>query len=106
MAGRVVASFVAASPTAMIGVLVAVAVLLLLSRSAFNEQRAVIDVSPRWWIAFGLAIAGTLWVAFVEQARDVTQRVMAEGGVMLGVTSITLSGAIVYAIHRRRARPT
>lgn len=86
------------------GTLLALGLLLVLSRTVFDEHHRLVDGSPRWWIAFAIAIAGTAWSAFVLDGRHVTPRVVVRGGVMLAVTAVVVASLAVHVLRSRRQR--
>ncbi len=101
---RAVAIAVVVPPWPILVVLVLLAVLLIASHRVFAEDRYVVDAAPGWWIAFAMAIAGTVWLAIEYQGKQVTDVVVLRGAAMLAVVSITGALVIAHLIARRRKK--
>ncbi|HVK77135.1 MAG TPA: YbhN family protein [Kofleriaceae bacterium] len=100
---RALVGLVVPPPLLVVAILVLLGVLLALSRRVFTEH-GVVDESPRWWIAFAMALAGTGWTAARFDGRDVTTHVIVSAGVMLGVAAVVVSALIVRIVQARRER--
>ncbi|MEO8845863.1 MAG: hypothetical protein ABI591_33795 [Kofleriaceae bacterium] len=100
---RAIVGFAIQPASRVIVVLIIVGGLLATSRRVFTAVPRPIPASPRWWIASGTVLAGTLWVAFVANGHHVTPSVYAEGGAMLGVAALATAAAVARVVRHRRA---
>ena len=85
----------AVGPALPIVPLVVVAALLAWSRHVFTTGSHPYPPSPRWWIAAGMVLSATLWVAFLANGRAIGPLLYAEAGAMLGVAALATVLAVV-----------